>query len=85
MNRQLLLGIGTLSITQQTVTPIQLSRSLSSRTDTRIRNDLGNVSSIREWLASFNDNVGNVLSSIVKIEHDQSTQKKSRSAWRKYL
>ncbi len=74
------MGIGTLSITQQTVTPIQLSRSLSSRTDTRNRNDLGNVSSIREWLASFHDNVEMVPSSIVKIEHDPSTQKKSRSA-----
>lgn len=67
MNRQLIVGIGALSITQQTRAPIQLSRSLSSRTDAHNRNGSGNVDSVRKWLASFSDNP-EIIPSSVQIE-----------------
>lgn len=80
MNPQLVLGTGARSIVQHTAAPVQLSRSFSSRSKTLDRNGKGNVSSIAEWLASFNDNVETVPSSILKFKHDPSTKGRSRAS-----
>ncbi|CAF9917394.1 hypothetical protein IMSHALPRED_003560 [Imshaugia aleurites] len=73
MNRQLILGTRALSITQETIAPIQLSRSLSSRTNTHDRNGSNNVSHVGEWLEFLNNNAETIPSSIVKSKHGQSS------------
>ncbi|CAD6565757.1 MAG: hypothetical protein ASARMPRED_007972 [Alectoria sarmentosa] len=77
MNRHLVLGTGALSTIQQITAPVQLSRSLSSRTNTDNRNSSGDASSIREWLASFNNNVEMVPSSILKSKHESKVNSRS--------
>ena len=67
-------------MTQQATAPMQPARSLSSHNKNHNRNGSGNISSIREWLASFDDNFEVIPSSVFKTEHERSDRKNSRSA-----
>ena len=80
MNRELILATKALSITKQVTASRQLSRSHSSRNNTVGRNGLGNVSSIKEWLESFNKDAGTIPASILKTEQQRSSLKGPRSA-----
>lgn len=81
MYRQLILSTGALSITQQTTASVQLTRSLSSRTNNPNQKGAADVAFIKEWLASFTNNVKAIPSSILDIKHARSRHGNDKLAY----
>lgn len=85
MYRQLVRSTGALSLTQPTTVPTQLTRPRSSSTKNPNQMVSADVTSVREWLASFNNNVEAIPSSILKTRHDRSGWGMQRLASRNLL